>query len=85
MEGRAVLEQAIGELEREGTEADLAEACYLAIRASEEDGDLPSARAWASRAEELFKEQQRPGWELLARYRGQRAALADLSRLGSDG
>ena len=76
-EARAVLEAAIVDLEGQGLEADLAEACYLAIRACEQDGDLAAARRWAERACALFAAQGRPSWELLARYRLARAAHFD--------
>jgi tetratricopeptide (TPR) repeat protein len=75
-EARLVLVAAIAELERQGLEHDLAEACYLAARASEEDGDPTDAYGWAERAAALFAEQDRPRWHRLAEYRMLRAELA---------
>jgi len=67
-EGRALAEAAVGILEDAGFTADVPEACLLAARGCEQDGDQSAARNWALRAVELFGDQERPRWEILARY-----------------
>ena len=67
-EGRALAEAAVGILEDAGFTADAPEACLLAARGCEQDGDPAAARGWALRAVELFGDQERPRWEILARY-----------------
>ena len=75
-EGRALAEAAVGVLEEAGFTADVPEACLLAARGCEQDGDPSAARDWALRAVELFRDQQRPRWEILARYAVLRAQAA---------
>lgn len=67
-EARALAEEAVGALEQGGLGADVPEACLLAARACEQDGDPTAASSWARRAEGLFAEQRRPRWEILASY-----------------
>jgi tetratricopeptide (TPR) repeat protein len=67
-EGRALAEAAVGILEEAGFTADVPEACLLAARGCEQDGDPSAARGWAQRAVDLFADQRRPRWEILARY-----------------
>jgi tetratricopeptide (TPR) repeat protein len=78
-EGRALAEAAVGVLEDAGFTADVPEACLLAARGCEQDGDPSAARDWALRAVELFGDQERPRWEILARYAVLRAEGADSS------
>ncbi len=75
-EGRALAEAAVVILEEKGFTADVPEACLLATRGCEQDGDPHAAREWARRAVKLFVEQQRPRWEVLARYAVLRAEAA---------
>ena len=75
-EGRALAEAAVRALEEAGFTADVPEACLLAARGCEQDGDPSEARAWALRAVALFGDQQRPRWEILARYAVLRAGAA---------
>ena len=67
-EGRALAEAAVGVLEEAGFTADVPEACLLAARGCEQDGDPSAAAEWALRAVGLFGDQHRPRWEILARY-----------------
>jgi tetratricopeptide (TPR) repeat protein len=76
-EARALAEAAVEALEQGGLGADVPEACLLAARACEQDGDPAASAEWARRAVELFAEQRRPRWELLARYAAVRAEAAD--------
>ncbi|MGD0808159.1 MAG: CHAT domain-containing protein [Acidimicrobiales bacterium] len=75
-EGRALAEAAVGVLEDAGFTADVPEACLLAARGCERDGDPSAAREWALRAVGLFGDQQRPRWGTLARYAVLRAEAA---------
>jgi hypothetical protein len=75
-EGRALAEAAVGVLEEAGFSADVPEACLLAARGCEQDGDPSAARDWALRAVELFGDQQRARWETLARFAVLRAEAA---------
>jgi hypothetical protein len=50
----------VGILEDAGFTADVPEACLLAARGCEQDGDQSAARNWALRAVELFGDQERP-------------------------
>ena len=58
-EGRALAEAAVGVLEDAGFTADVPEACLLAARGCEQDGDPSAAKDWALRAVELFGDQER--------------------------
>ncbi len=75
-EGRALAEAAVRLLEEAGFAADVPEACLLAARACEQEGDPAAAREWARRALTLFEGQGRPRWRLLARYAALRAEAA---------
>lgn len=75
-EARALAEEAVGLLDQAGLGADVPEACLLAARACEHDGDPVASARWAGRAEELFEAQRRPRWGLLARYARVRAEVA---------
>lgn len=75
-EGRALAEAAVSVLEEAGFSADVPEACLLAARGCEQDGDPSVAREWALRAVTLFGAQQRPRWQLLAHYAVLRAEAA---------
>jgi tetratricopeptide (TPR) repeat protein len=88
-EGRQMAELAVRLLTDDGYEADVPEACLLAARACELDGDPATSASWAMRAAELFAAQKRFRWELLARLAAAKVAndpgpaLADeLARLG---
>lgn len=75
-EGRPLAQAAVAALEEQGFEADVPEACLLAARACEEDGDPAAALAWATRAQRLFEAQGRPRWQLLAASAALRAEAA---------
>lgn len=75
-EGRTLAEMAVERLEAAGFQADVPEACLLAARAAEMDGDPPAAARWARRAVALLDEQGRGRWELLARVAARRAEAA---------
>ena len=75
-EGRALAEAAVRLLEEAGFAADVPEACLLAARACEQEGDPAAAREWRRRALTLFEGQGRPRWRLLARYAALRAEAA---------
>jgi tetratricopeptide (TPR) repeat protein len=75
-EGRALAEAAVRALEEAGFAPDVPEACLLAARACEQDGDPASSAEWARRAVALFRAQRRPRWQLLARYAVVRAEAA---------
>ncbi|HET6874610.1 MAG TPA: CHAT domain-containing tetratricopeptide repeat protein [Acidimicrobiales bacterium] len=88
-EGRQMAELAVRLLADDGYEADVPEACLLAARACELDGDPAAAASWATQAAELFSAQKRFRWELLARLAAAKVdsepgpGLADeLARLG---
>jgi tetratricopeptide (TPR) repeat protein len=75
-EGRALAEAAVRALEEAGFAPDVPEACLLAARACEQDGDPAASAEWARRAVALFRAQRRPRWQLLARYAVVRAEAA---------
>jgi tetratricopeptide (TPR) repeat protein len=75
-EGRALAEAAVQILDEAGSATDVPEACLLAARACEQDGDPSGSEAWARRAVSLFRGQGRPRWQLLARYAVLRAQAA---------
>ena len=75
-EGRALAEAAVRALEEAGFAPDVPEACLLAARACEQDGDPAASAEWARRAVALFRAQRRPRWQLLARYSVVRAEAA---------
>jgi tetratricopeptide (TPR) repeat protein len=75
-EGRALAEAAVRALEEAGFAPDVPEACLLAARACEQDGDPEASAEWARRAVALFRSQRRPRWQLLARYAVLRAEAA---------
>ncbi len=75
-EGRALAEAAVRALEEAGFAPDVPEACLLAARACEQDGDPAASAEWARRAVTLFRAQRRPRWQLLARYAVVRAEAA---------
>ncbi len=75
-EASALAESAVDLLQRAGFHADVAEACLLAGRARERAGDLQASASWAARAEDLFAQQGRPRWALLARYHRARVESA---------
>jgi tetratricopeptide (TPR) repeat protein len=82
-EGRALAEAAVGILEQGGFDADVPEACLLAARACELDGDPLSASRWARTAMTRFGSQARARWQLLARFAVLRAeAAADPGQAG---
>jgi len=85
-EARAWGEAAVAQLAEAGLDIDIAEAALLASRASLEDGDAEAAVSWAARAAELFREQKRPRWLVLAAYSALQAEIAmggDRSALAS--
>jgi tetratricopeptide (TPR) repeat protein len=75
-EGRGLAEAAVDIFERMGFDADLPEACLLAARACEQDGDPVRAGEWAGRAKTLFEAQGRCRWRLLATFGVLRAEAA---------
>jgi hypothetical protein len=67
-EARQVGTQAADQLERNGMQADLAEARLLLAEAAMADGDAAESERQALLAEEAFRRQQRRPWAVLARY-----------------
>lgn len=77
-EARQLADRAIAELSAAGQRADLAEAQLLLAEAALAGGAPEVARVEARTAQAAFTRQGRPGWALLARLIGLRAA--DLAR-----
>ena len=77
-EARQIADRAITELRAVDQQADLAEAQLLLAEAAVAGGSPEVARVEARTAQEAFARQGRPGWTLLARLVGLRAA--DLAR-----
>lgn len=75
-EAMGLAQEAVRSLEQGGLGADVPEACLLAARACEQAGQLVAAVEWAQRAVDLFRDQRRPRWEVLARFAALRAEAA---------
>jgi Tfp pilus assembly protein PilF len=68
VEARQVGRQAMAQLEVAGMETDLAEVRLLLAEVEIAAGDLDQAQALAEMARAAFAHQNRPAWEVLARY-----------------
>lgn len=77
-EGRQTVERAAELLAGSGNAADLAEVRLLLAQVALAEGDAQRAREDGRAAREMFRRQERPGWELVARFMVLRAdELAD--------
>lgn len=79
-EAKANADAAVAELAAAGFAADLAEARLLAAHAELLVGDTAAAREHATRADQAFTRQRRPGWAALARAAQAEAAWLEATR-----
>ncbi|RKQ91348.1 CHAT domain-containing protein [Solirubrobacter pauli] len=84
-EAKANADAAATELAAAGFAADLAEAHLLAAHAELLVGDTTAAREHATRADQAFTRQRRPGWAALARAATAEAAWLEATRANASG